>query len=413
MSAAVVMRIAQTAVSRFFAERSPMSVVANPKRLIMPLAALVAFGPLSIDLYLPSLPTIAEDLQAPEAHIQLTISVFLAGLWFGMLLYGPLSDRFGRRRLLLGGISLYVLASLGCALASSAEQLILYRLVQALGGAAAAVLARAIVRDLFPLAEAARVLSLMHLVSMLAALAAPLVGSYLMQLAGWRSLFLLLMLFAGACLLLVLSKIPETHPADSRGASLGAVFRAYARIVRQPQALGFILCMGLSFAGMFAFITASPFVYIEYFGVSPQGYAWLFALNIAGVTTATALNARWVSRVGPQQMLSYGTAVAALSGGALALLGCTGNAGLPAMVICVVLYISVTGLLGANCLACLLAHFPQQAGAAAGLAVAMQFGLGMACSALVGVFHDRTPLPMSLIIGATGIGSLCAYRVAK
>lgn len=150
-----------------------MPAVANPQRLIVPLAALVAFGPLSIDMYLPSLPMIAEDLQASEAHIQLTISVFLAGLWLGMLLYGPLSDRFGRRRLLLGGISLYVLASLGCAMAVSAEQLIFYRLVQALGGAAAAVLARAIVRDLFPLSEAARVLSLMHLVTMFATLVAP------------------------------------------------------------------------------------------------------------------------------------------------------------------------------------------------------------------------------------------------
>lgn len=128
---------------------------------------------------------------------------------------------------------------------------------------------------------------------------------------------------------------------------------------------------------------------------------------------ATALNARWVSRAGPQRMLSYGTAVAALAGSALALLGWAGNAGLTPIVICVVLYISVTGLLGANCLACLLACFPQQAGAAAGLAVAMQFGLGMACSALVGFFHDGTPLPMSLIIGATGLGSLCAYRMAR
>lgn len=234
-----------------------------------------------------------------------------------------------------------------------------------------------------------------------------------MLLAGWRSLFLLLMLFAGVCLLLVLSKIPETHPTDSRGASLAAVFRAYALIACQPQALGFILCMGLSFAGMFAFITASPFVYIQYFGVSPQDYGWLFALNIAGVIVVTLLNARWVSRVGPQRMLAYGTAVAALAGGGLALLGWTESAGLPAIVVCVVLYISVTGLLGANCLACLLARFPQQAGAAAGLAVAMQFGLGMVCSALVGFFHDGTPLPMSLIIGATGIGSLCAYRMAR
>ncbi|PZE09535.1 Bcr/CflA family drug resistance efflux transporter, partial [Pseudomonas sp. 57B-090624] len=171
-------------------------MTAHPKRLILLLAALVAFGPLSIDMYLPSLPLIARDLGAPEARVQLTIGVFLAGLCLGMLAYGPLSDRFGRRRLLLGGIALYLAASLGCALAVEVEHLLAWRLLQALGGAAASVLARAIVRDLFPVGDAARVLSLMHLVTMFATLVAPLLGGYLMLLAGWRSLFLLLMAFA-------------------------------------------------------------------------------------------------------------------------------------------------------------------------------------------------------------------------
>ncbi|WP_322977581.1 Bcr/CflA family multidrug efflux MFS transporter [Pseudomonas sp. C11] len=389
-----------------------MSTVANPQRLIVLLAALTAFGPLSIDLYLPSLPLIAADLGAQEAGIQLTISVFLAGLCLGMLFYGPLSDRFGRRPLLLFGISLYVAASLGCALASSAESLLLYRFLQALGGAAAAVLARAVVRDLFPLTEAAKVFSLMHLVTMLATLVAPLLGSYLMLLAGWRSLFLLLLAFASVCLALVAFNLPESHPLQQRGASLGQVFRAYGQMLRAPVALGFILCMGLSFAGMFAFITASPFVYIEYFGVSPQHYGGLFALNIAGVIVATLLNARLVSRFGTQQMLKGGTAIVALAGVALALVGGLGLGGLPAVVICILLYVSVTGLIGANCLASLLAHFPQQAGAASGLAVSLQFGLGVVFSGLVGVFHDGTAVPMSLLMGGSGIGSLLAFKLA-
>ncbi|MCQ4348611.1 Bcr/CflA family multidrug efflux MFS transporter [Pseudomonas stutzeri] len=388
-------------------------VVANPQRLIVLLAALVAFGPLSIDMYLPSLPLIAGDLGAPEAQIQLTISVFLAGLCAGMLLYGPLSDRFGRRKLLLGGIALYMLASVGCILAAKAEHLLFWRILQALGGAAASVLARTIVRDLFPLKDAARVLSLMHLVTLIATLIAPLLGGYLILIAGWRSIFGVLLAFAGLCLALVAWKIPETHPADKRGTSIAGAFRAYGHIARQPQALGYILCMGLSFGGMFAFITASPFVYIQYFGISPQHYAWLFALNVAGIMAMTLLNARLVGRLGPQRMLGFGAGIAALSGLALAGFGASGVGGLSAMVGCLLLYVSVTGLLGANSVASLLARFPKQAGAAAGLAVALQFGLGTAASALVGALHDGSPLPMSLVVGGAGLGSLLALLLTR
>ncbi|MNZ48195.1 Bicyclomycin resistance protein [compost metagenome] len=390
-----------------------MPSIARPQRLIPLLAALVAFSPLSIDTYLPSLPLIARNLGAAASDVQMTISVFLVGLCLGMLGYGPLSDRFGRRYLLIGGILLYLLASIGCLVAGSVMQLILWRFIQALGGAAAAVLARAIVRDLFPLTEAARVLSLMHLVTMFATLLAPLLGSLLADMAGWRSIFAGLFGFASICLLAVALRIPETHPADHRGRSVAAAFRAYWSIAMDARAIGYLLCMGLSFGGMFAFITASPFVYIEFFGVSAHGYAWLFSMNIGGIILMTWLNARLVERLGLQRMLGLGSSSALLAGIGLLICGHTGLGGLPAIASCMFAYVSVTGLLGANCVASLLALFPRQAGAAAGLAVAGQFAIGAGLSALVGTLANGTPLAMCAVVGGAGIGCFLAFLMLR
>lgn len=384
----------------------------HPRKLIVLLAALQAFGPLSIDMYLPGLPRIAADLASSESSIQLTITAFLVGLFVGMLFYGPLSDKYGRRPLLLGGISLYLLASLGCILAYDANQLVVLRFVQALGGAAASVLGRAVVRDVFPVNEAARVLSLMHLITMIATLIAPLLGGYLLLIFGWRALFVALMLFAGTVLVVTALKVPETNIGESRDASIAGVFAAYFRILRHPLALGYILCMSFSFAGMFAYITASPFVYINYFGVQPQHYAWLFSLNIGGIILLVTINARTVRRSGPRRMLMVGAGIAATSGIALLITGSLGIGGLAAIVAGLFGYVGVTGVLGANCMANLLQHYPKQAGAAAGLAVATQFGLGALASSLVSALHDGTPLPMTLVVGLAGLLSASALAMA-
>lgn len=378
-------------------------------RLMVILAALAAFGPLSIDMYLPALPDIAAALGVDTGRIQSTIGVFLAGFGVGMLFYGPLSDRFGRRRLLLGGVALYVIASIGCLLAQSAGQLIGWRLLQALGGAGASVLARAVVRDAFPIGKAATVLSWMHMITMVATLVAPLLGSLLLTVLGWRAVFAALAVLAALVWLAVLLRVPETLPPAERRDSVLAAFKSYGDILRRSRALACILAMGFTFGGMFAYITASPFVYIEYFGLSPRSYAWLFSLNILGVMVMTYANTRMLKRMRPQQLLRLGGSIAALAGIAL-LVACVlgGPGGLPWIVVAMLAFFSVTGMMGANALACLLAWYPLQAGAATGLAVALQFGLGAVFNALVAWMHDGTPLAMGSGVALAGMVACAA-----
>ncbi|SCK16477.1 Bcr/CflA family multidrug efflux MFS transporter [Vogesella sp. LIG4] len=380
-------------------------------RLIWLLGALVAFGPLSIDLYLPALPAIAASLAAPVGLVQFTIGGFLAGFCLGMLLYGPLSDRYGRRPVLLGGIALYLLASLACVLAQSAEQLIALRVLQAVGGGAGSVLGRAMVRDLFALDRAAQVLSLLHLVTMIAPLLAPLLGGWLLLAAGWRALFLALALFGAAILALVALRLPETHPPENRSTqSLGAAFRAYGRVLGDVPSLGYLLALGLTFGAMFAYITGSPFVYIGYFGVAPQHYGWLFGLNIAAVIVLTLLNKRLAQRHRPDSLLQWQTAAVALAGIALWL---AGAGSLPAVVLPLLVSVGLTGSIGPNCMARLLQLHPDLAGAAMALAASGQFALGMLASALVAWLHDGSPRAMCLVIALFGAGAWLGLQLTR
>lgn len=390
-----------------------MSIIAKPHRLIPLLAGLQAFGPLSIDMYLPALPEIARDLSTSETIVQQSVTSFLIGLFIGLLFYGPLSDKYGRRKLLIGGISLYFFASIACMLVNSAENLLIWRLIQALGGAAATVIGRAIVRDIFPVHEAARALSLMHLVTMIATLSAPLLASYILLIGTWRWLFAGLVAYSVALLLLTAFKIPETHQGISRNSSIRAVYQAYLKILFEIRALGYIFCMSICFGGMFAYLTVSSFVFIDYFGFSPQQYAWVFSLNIIGVMALVILNARLVTAVGTQKMLICFALVCAFSGLILLISGFTGIGGAVLVIIGIFGFISCTGVLGANCIATLMRLYPDNAGAAAGLAVATQFGSGALLSLLASHLYDGTDFYMSLIVGLCGVGSLTALLLTR
>lgn len=384
------------------------------------LAALVGFGPLSIDMYLPSLPTIAQDLLASESHIKLSITLFLTGLSIGMLFYGPLSDKFGRRPLLIGGITLYLLSSLACFFVQSVDMLIWLRLLQAIGGASASVLARAMVRDLYQLNEAAKTLSLMHIVTMIATLVAPLIGSAVLAVLGWRYIFLLLFAFAAITFLLYLKFFEETLPKAAKSPSLAQVFQSYWHIIQQPVAVAYIVCLSITFAAMFVYITASPFVYIQYFGLTSYQYSLLFACNIAAIVLFTSLNARMVNRLGPFKMIQRWACVSLLSGFVLAISVGLHLGGIWMIALSLFVFVGITGSMSANCIAELLGMFKQQAGAASALAIAMQFGLGALMSLLTSaLMTDSSPTVMAIlillctIICMISVGFLSFYRAKR
>lgn len=382
-------------------------------RFLLLLGMLVAFGPLATDLYLPALPAIRAGLGTTPEAVQLSITVFLGGFSIGMLGYGPVSDRYGRRPVMLGGIGLFVVASLACLLATSVEQLIVARFVQALGGGAASVLARAVVRDVFSQTEALRKLSLLAMITAIAPLLSPLLGSVILDLGGWRATFGAVLAWGILSLATVFFLLPETLPAERRGQlSLGKAFSAYLRLLGDPVAVGLLLAGGMSFAGMFAYITASPYYLIELQRFSPRAYSVLFAANALGIFAANYANSRLLRRCGAVTMIGGGC-VAGFAGALTLLLGVSLHDYVPAVVLGLLLMVSVTGLLGANCVGLLMERYPLNTGAAAALFVSGQFGLGMLASAGVSALHDGSGLPMAGVITATASLSMLGLMLFR
>jgi DHA1 family bicyclomycin/chloramphenicol resistance-like MFS transporter len=367
------------------------------------LAALAAFAPLAIDLYLPSLAAIGDELQAQAGRVQQTVTVFLAGFAMGMLFYGPLSDRYGRRRMIFAGTTMFVLASVACMLAQTIEQLLVFRLVQAFGGGAAAVISRAVIRDLFGETESARVMAMIAMVTSLAPMIAPLLGAYILELGSWRYEFLALALFGSACTVAAYLLLPETLSQTRSQTSIALAFKGYRTVFQHSQARLLIMVGGAHFAAMFAYITGTPFVYIEFFGLSEKTYAMLFGLNIVTLIGFGYTSTRLVKRTGTTPLIKTGSVLGLL--GALMVVASAWNAGtanwnLGLMVAGFLMCVGSLGFVAPNTTAQLLGKHPKNAGAASALYGCAQFGLGGLASWAVSVVHNGTALPMAATVVA-------------
>jgi len=376
------------------------------------LTALVAFGPLSTDLYLPSLPTLVRVFDTDIATVQLTLSVFLIGFAVSQLVYGPMSDRFGRRPTLLVGVAVYLIASAACALTTDIHGLIVARFFQALGACCGPVVARAVVRDVFGRDRAATVLAYMSMAMALAPAVGPILGGVVTELFGWRANFILLTGFAVVILAAVWSLLAETNThRDEDALQPGRLAANYLMLLRNRGFVGYVLVVACSYSGIFSFISGSSFVLMGRLHLSPARYGMSFGAVVFGYIVGSFLAGRLTRRVGGARMIRIGTAVSlagGLLGGALALADVVH---LAAIVAPVFLFILGAGLTLPNATANAVGPYPTMAGLASSLLGFAQMAIAAAVGIGVGHLHDGTQLPMMGAIALVALGALLAHRL--
>ncbi len=378
-------------------------------RLFVLLGGLTAFGPLSIDMYLPALPAIGRDLAASESLIQLTLTACLIGLAIGQVVAGPISDALGRRRPLLIGVAGYVLASLLCAVAPTAPILVALRLLQGLAGAAGIVIARAIVRDLYTGSAAARYFSRLILIFGIAPILAPVLGAQIMRFTSWHGIFLALAVVTALLWLGAARALPETLPVERRrSGSLGDTVQTFRRLAADTRFLGYAVSGGLGFGAMFAYIAGSPFVLQGIYHVSPQTFSLIFGLNAVGFVITSQINGSLVGRIPPARLLTVGVTVTGVAGLALLAVILIGGLGLAVVLPPLFVLVSSIGFVVPNAVALALSRHPEAAGTGSALVGVIQSGIGAAGAPLVGIAGITTALPMAVVIATSGVGAVLA-----
>ncbi|HUH32423.1 MAG TPA: multidrug effflux MFS transporter [Daejeonella sp.] len=381
---------------------------------VLILGTLSAISPFSIDMYLPGFPAIARDLNTTVAQVQLSLSSFFIGISVGQLLYGPLLDRYGRKNPLYFGISLYLVSSVACAFTGSVESLIVFRFLQALGGCVGMVASRAIIRDIFPVSEIAKVFSLLMLVIGVSPLIAPTVGGYVTAMFGWHYVFVILAIMSAIILAAVHYALPEGRKPD-RTLSLKPkpILKNFLIVLVNPQFYTYTFTGAIAASGLYAYIAGSPYVFMEIFNVSEQQYGWIFASIAVGIIGSSQLNTILLRRLESQQIIVGALVCQSITGVSLFLGSYYSIIGLPGTVFLIFLFLCCQGFSFPNSSALALTPFSKNAGSASALMGSLQMALGAFASVMVSVLSNNTALPMTGIMAACAITALLILLMGR
>jgi DHA1 family bicyclomycin/chloramphenicol resistance-like MFS transporter len=386
--------VSQSDTSAPGGERATFSI------LIPFLGAIAALGPLSNDLYVPSMSLVAAGLGVSGADVQLTMSAILIGFSLGALVYGPLSDRFGRKPILCLGLTLYVVAAMLAALSPTLVLLVLSRALQGFAAAAGMVLSRAIILDRWRGAEASRALSWVSIFMFFAPVLAPLVGGYVAGFEYWPAVFWMQGGAGLACLLVTIVALPRAQHAVS--GTVMASLRAYGPVIRDSQAIGYMLCSAFGFIGVVAFVSTASFVFVDFYELTPQQFGICFSIVMLGGSIGAYLNSHYVAQLGISRMLAFGSSTLAV-GGVAVLLSSLAGAGVISLVASLALYVVGIGAVFSNTVARTLSRFPESMGAASSLFGVNQFFIGGLVAAALSRSVEPSPMPMAWVVAASGV----------